>query len=289
MTEENALTQSIQGETGDYSQSSVQRSQHADNNSYLRQHFAEYTTSQRLEIEKARLRFLKACTICKRPPPSLRIKGASAIEDSIKLPKFSMWETELLNEAIINKRETIKKLNDECKNTAHIPLPPGDYNKMRKHFMKKISFYKKQDKTKWTSWPNKYKNSYSSLKIVVTETKKKSRNYKSRCRKKRKKTERNAKSVLDSGSVVVLINENIPLGAISLLGKGLNFITSPIVNPREEQLDMRLLQNKLLNAANKLISETANNNNTTVKKQRLSTPSLQNKLCQGETSNRTIS
>ena len=138
-------TQSIQSEAEDYSQSYVQRI-HGDYGSYLHQHFAEYTESQRLEIEKARLRFLKTCRSCKRPPPSLRIKGASALKDSTRLPKFSIWETELLTEAIISKREAVQALNEECKNTTHIPLSDGDHNRMKKHFKKKVAFYKFQEK-----------------------------------------------------------------------------------------------------------------------------------------------
>ena len=46
------------------------------------------------------------------------------------------------------------------------------------------------------------------------------------------------------------MNEEIPLGAIALLGKGLNYIPTPTVDPRQEQLDMRLAQNQILKVAN---------------------------------------
>ena len=73
MTEVTFLTQRIHSEALGDSQSGVHERSNGDNSSYLRQHFAEYTASQQLDIEKSRLRFLKSCANCKRPPPSLRI------------------------------------------------------------------------------------------------------------------------------------------------------------------------------------------------------------------------
>ena len=46
-----------------------------------------------------------------------------------------------------------------------------------------------------------------------------------------------------------MVKEEVPLGAIALLGKGLNFIPTPSVCPRQEQLDMRLAQNQILKVA----------------------------------------
>ena len=50
--------------------------------------------------------------------------------------------------------------------------------------------------------------------------------------------------------MVVLVNKEVPPGAIAILGKGLNFIPTPSENTMEEQLDMRLNTNRILNAAN---------------------------------------
>ena len=40
---------------------------------YLSKTYAEYTSSQKLQIELYRLKFLKDCKSCKRPPPSCAV------------------------------------------------------------------------------------------------------------------------------------------------------------------------------------------------------------------------
>ena len=92
---------------------------------------------------------------------------------------------------------------------------------------------------KWKSWPNK------TTKAKTTET-----NYKRRKKRRKKKTEESAKKAIDSGSVVVLVEKDVPEGAISVLGKGLNFTPTPTLNVKEEQLDMRLATNNILRTAN---------------------------------------
>ena len=77
------------------------------------------------------------------------------------------------------------------------------------------------------------------------------RNYKKRKNRKRRKTERDAKRALNNSSVIVMIKEDVPRGAIALLGKGMNFIPTPTVCPRQEQLDMRLAQNQILRISNR--------------------------------------
>ena len=64
---------------------------------YLSKPYADYSPSQKLKIELHRLKFLKDTASCKRPPPSLRIRGASAMNNAVKLQKISAWETELLD------------------------------------------------------------------------------------------------------------------------------------------------------------------------------------------------
>ena len=79
----------------------------------------------------------------------------------------------------------------------------------------------------------------------------KQRNFRKRSNKRKKKTENDAKKALETGSVVILINEEIPKGAIAALGKGLNFIPTPNQNIEELRLDMRLVTNKTLNVSKK--------------------------------------
>ena len=76
----------------------------------LSKHYAEYSPYEQSQIQKIRLRFLRDCKTLKRPPPSLRINGASALSDPEKLVLFSQLETQLLEIAINNKVIEVKAL-----------------------------------------------------------------------------------------------------------------------------------------------------------------------------------
>ena len=210
-------------------------------NGYLSKPYAEYCSSQKLKIELYRLKFLRDCKSCKRPPPSIRIRGASSIKQVVRLKKFSMWETDLLNEAIKEKLLVIKELQRLSALEGHQLLTIEENRNILKHFQKKIDFYVTQDKTKWKDWPTK-KSKKENRKTNV--------HHKRRQKRRKKKTEADAKSALESGSVVILVKEEIPPGAVAILGKGLNYIPTPKTNIREEQLDMRLVSNKILRTAN---------------------------------------
>ena len=95
----------VRSETEEYPQPPVQQN-YSDKRSYLTKPYADYTLCQKLEIEKATQKFLKACVKCKRPPQSLRIRGCIAVDDVLKLPRFSALESELLSNAIIVKKRT---------------------------------------------------------------------------------------------------------------------------------------------------------------------------------------
>ena len=122
-------------------------------NGYLSKSFAEYAPSQQVKIELYRLKFLMDCKSCKRPPPSLRIRGASAIKNSTKIQKFSSWESDLLLEAIKEKQKLVKSLRKRVQ--VDTPLSPQDDKMINEHFAKKLDFYISQNKTKWKEWPNK--------------------------------------------------------------------------------------------------------------------------------------
>ena len=205
---------------------------------YLSKTYAEHTSSQKLQIELRRLKFLKDCKTCKRPPPSIRIKGASAIKTETRMKLFSTWETELLDIAIKEKIGLTKNLRKQTRGQINVPLSDVDVKNMDEHFKEKLAFYMVQNKTKWKSWPNK------TTKAKTTET-----NYKRRKKRRKKKTEESAKKAIDSGSVVVLVEKDVPEDAISVLGKGLNFTPTPTLNVKEEQLDMRLATNNILRTA----------------------------------------
>ena len=113
---------------------------------YLSKPYAEYAPSQQLKIELYRMKFLKDCKACKRPPPSLRIRGASAMNNEVKLKLFSQWESELLNEAIKDKQKLVNRLRKRVQQ-EDIPLSSSDLEKISHHFGKKFEFYMHQNKT----------------------------------------------------------------------------------------------------------------------------------------------
>ena len=75
------------------------------------------------------------------------------------------------------------------------------------------------------------------------------KNYKRKLKRRKRKTDEAAKGAIDSGSVVVLVDIDIPPGAIAVLGKGFSFTPTPSINICNEQLDMRLATNNILRTA----------------------------------------
>ena len=54
-------------------------SMHQKPNDFLSKPFADFTAFQQVQIQKAKLQFLKKCRQIRRPPTYLRVKGASAL------------------------------------------------------------------------------------------------------------------------------------------------------------------------------------------------------------------
>ena len=108
-----------------------------------------------------------------------------------------------------------------------IQLSEYDDKKTRDHFGKKLKFYLKQNKTKWRHWPNKDKKRTHA-------------NFHQKQKRRKRKTEDDTKRALESGSAVVLIDKQDPIGALALLGKGLNFTTTSLIDVCEEQLDKKM-------------------------------------------------
>ena len=183
----------------------------------LERSFADNCESQQLQILRLRLKFLKQCRTLKRPPSSLRIRGASSIPDSLKCFKFSLLESDFLEIAIKNRLNEIASLSQKIRSEGltNTPLPKKENQNLKGHFDRKLSFYRKQDLTKWQHWPPKPINNSTSLSKAENKMRK---NYKKRINRKRRKTKRDAKKALESKLVIILINKTVPLGAIALLG-----------------------------------------------------------------------
>ena len=195
---------------------------------------------QTIQIERYRLSFLRKCRQLKRPPQSLRVSGANALLNCLKLPLFSELETKLLLVAIEEKEKYLIKLQEQLKDTAQ--SVPALNKKVRKswyiHFEKKFKFYQYQDQIKWTLWPIKI--SRIPLKNM-SSNKRKSKNL----RKKKKNIRQRAKYIRESKQVRVLMDIVVPDEAIVVLGKGLGFVPTPAVNSERTRLDARNLVNNI--------------------------------------------
>ena len=224
-------------------------------NDFLSKSFSEYSSSQQMKILKIRLQFLRDCKTCKRPPPSLRISGASALSENDKLYNFSILESKNLEAAIKLKINEIRqlKLKIDSEDLHTLPLPTKDEKSLKKHYSDKLIFYRSQDKTRWKSWPVKSENFLRKIQKEGRTT----LNHKKRCHNKQRRTERDAKRALQNHSVVILVDEDIPLGAIALLGKGLGFVPTPKVDKLKLRLDMKLLTNKIISQSNRNIAKNA--------------------------------
>ena len=217
---------------------------------YMRGHlsrpFDDFDVHQKIQIEKETMSFLKKCRRFKRPPQSIRIKGANVVQELDKLKYFSQFETILLNHQIAAKDIKIKELIELSKDEPLSRLPAVDRKKLYKHFRKKLNFYKLQDTTRWATWPEK--------EVIQSQTqkqkmKKKDRNFKKRQKRRSRKTRYLANKAIESGSVVVLVEEDVPPGAIAVLGKGFGYVPTPEPDPLEERLQMRQTTNRILTAS----------------------------------------
>ena len=73
------------------------------------------------------------------------------------------------------------------------------------------------------------------------------------------------KKALESGRVLILVNEEVPVGAVAVLGKGLCFIPTPKPDNISTRLDMRLITNKITNASRRKMFPSASNEPTSYK------------------------
>jgi hypothetical protein len=72
------------------------------------------TVSQKLQVQKMKLSFLRKCVKLKRPPPSLRVKGAPIVPDDSKQGHFSIFGALMLGEAIKNTINEERRLYTVC-------------------------------------------------------------------------------------------------------------------------------------------------------------------------------
>ena len=85
--------------------------------------------------------------------------------------------------------------------------------------------------------------------------KKKNKNYRKKIKRRTRKTRRDAKKALESGAVVILVQQEIPPGAIAVLGKGLGYVPMPTNYSSDERLQMRRPMNRILTESRKRCRE----------------------------------
>ena len=155
----------------------------------------------------------------------------------------------MLGLAIKSKLNTIRVLTKKLgeTNTVNKSLSERDSKALTTHLQKKFEFLSGLDSTKWKSWPRKSSDILKSLED------KKNTNFKRRENQKRKVMEKQARKALEEGNILVLVEDvEVPLGAVSVLSKGLGFIPTPKPNDMESRLDMRLTINRILQASSRI-------------------------------------
>ena len=208
-----------------------------------------YNIHQQIQYEKLRLDFLKKCRPLKRPPQSLRISGANALDESDKLILISKLESELLEKAITKKILEIENMRNKLRESPgeflHIAksIPIGKRKLIVNNFQKKLNFFTGQNETKWKLWPNK-----------TNSKNKKNSNYGKKCRKRRNFVQKLADRTIKNNIVIPLVDMDIPAGAIVLLSRGLGFVKTPSLDKIQIQLDMRSAANNIRSTADKLQS-----------------------------------
>ena len=142
-------------------------------------------------------------------------------------------------------------MKNEAKEVPYLKLPFKDKRKLVRHYKKKLKFYALQDSTKWQQWPVKTLTKINSNK----EQKKKDKNHKKKKAKRNRTTLRDAQKALESGAVVVLTEDEVPPGAIAVLGKGLGYVPTPTTDDSEERLQMRQTVNRIISESRKRCTE----------------------------------
>ena len=134
------------------------------------------------------------------------------------------------------------------------PLSKKQRKKWKKHFNRKISFYKEKEAQNWLLWPKKFVNQSEDRKEKI----KSKRTYRD-IKRKEKKIKEKADLMITDGDVRVLVDIEVPPEAIAVLGKGLGYVPTPNLDPIEARLDARQVTNKITYLANRSLEEETNN------------------------------
>ena len=131
---------------------------HRSTNNGSRHHTLVLNPFQRIQVERFRLNYLLCCRGNKRPPPSLRCTGFKALKEDQRIAMISRTETVVLEQAIENKKKYLKVMEKYiCQNKKEYPpLSKIQRKRWKKHFKKKLEFYKEKEAGEWLMWPKKF-------------------------------------------------------------------------------------------------------------------------------------
>ena len=117
---------------------------------------------QTLQVENYRLQFLKECRYLKRPPQSLRLSGANGLSKMKSILLISEFESTILDNAIKEKEDTIREIQDDLNNlNVHLTsLTTKQKKKYHQHFQQKINFQLSKEDSNWKDWPSKAKQKH---------------------------------------------------------------------------------------------------------------------------------
>ena len=112
-------------------------------------------TLQMVQREKFRFNYLLECRKLKRPPPSLRCTGFSALNEEVRISMISDAETRALLKAIESKKKEIQLLENKLQkessseNATFKGLSKRQKRWWKKHYKRKIVFYRTKEATDW--------------------------------------------------------------------------------------------------------------------------------------------
>ena len=106
---------------------------------------------QELQVQRYRLEYLIKCKSLKRPPQTLRLAGAKALNNNDRLILISAFETKTLQSAILQKKQHIQELQADIANLniELQPLPSKVKKQYSTHYRRKVEFHRSQEETKW--------------------------------------------------------------------------------------------------------------------------------------------
>lgn len=215
----------------------------------LREKYANANAVTQHGLESNRLQLLQNCLALKRPIPSLRAHGLSALTEDQARPLIQEVETKATLQAIESKLRQIRILEKQIatirKNHPDSPELVKDGKLLfvqQKKLAKKIEFLRKCDDTKFSSWKKKKKvvsvtvDQYNK-KISAKKLKKKIKARARKDRKKEREIKERARVAIEKNLVVNLTDIDVPLYSVAIMSYGPGWIPCPTFDETQFKID----------------------------------------------------